>query len=132
MDIKQLLDSIRLRVSFWCKAKWPAIHECLLDIYIHPDLVKIPSNPNSLRVGGNWLRPQQGYVKFNVDGSSLGKPGQAAELIAIREAMAIFIVSCWAKTSSLIIESDSRNAINWVLNPKSAPWKWRSIISDIE
>ncbi|XVE50293.1 hypothetical protein DITRI_Ditri01bG0150200 [Diplodiscus trichospermus] len=33
---------------------------------------------------------------------------------------------------SLIIESDSRNAINWVLEPKSAPWKLRSIILDIE
>ncbi|XVE68928.1 hypothetical protein DITRI_Ditri09bG0109300 [Diplodiscus trichospermus] len=90
--IWKLLDSIWLRVSCWCKAKRPAIHECVLDIYRRPNSVKIPSNPKAIRVGGDWLRPQQAFVKFNVDGSSLGKPGQAGIGGILREHTAKWLI----------------------------------------
>ncbi|XVF83577.1 hypothetical protein PTKIN_Ptkin16aG0500400 [Pterospermum kingtungense] len=99
-------------------------------------------------------------VEFNVDGGSLGKPGSAgirgilrdhqgtdlirfskevgiiesnmAELLAIREAFILFLSSPWLNRCTLIVESDSRNAVNWVLKPESAPWRWRNIINHVE
>ncbi|XVE83990.1 hypothetical protein DITRI_Ditri16bG0133100 [Diplodiscus trichospermus] len=55
-----------------------------------------------------------------------------AELLAIKEAMMIFSGSGWANTHELIIESDSTNAIKWVLHPQNSPWKWRKFIAQIE
>ncbi|XVE82185.1 hypothetical protein DITRI_Ditri15bG0127000 [Diplodiscus trichospermus] len=87
----------------------------------------------------------KGTLKFNVDGAAKGKPGpvgiggilrdymgifgvedsNAAELIAIREAFIIFASSRWVQNHALIIESDSLNAVKWVLNPNSTPWRLR-------
>lgn len=81
----------------------------------------IPSKQASTRVGIVWTPPQVGTLKFNVDGSSIGKPGpigiggvwtnhlgchfirfsknighaksNMAEVLAIREALILFLAS---------------------------------------
>ena len=106
-----------------------------------------------------WIPPSRGYMKFNVDGSAKGKPGpvgiggvlrdnlsivkmifpksvgiedsNVAELLAVREAMRLFISSCWATSHKLIIESDSSNVVKWIRNPQSVPWSMKRIISHI-
>ena len=40
-----------------------------------------------------------------------------AELLVVREAFIIFAASKWAKTHSLLIESDSINVVNWIKCP---------------
>ena len=40
-----------------------------------------------------------------------------AKLLAIREAIHIFISSYWVHSHSLIIESDSSNVVKWIHNP---------------
>ncbi|XVF79323.1 hypothetical protein PTKIN_Ptkin14bG0212200 [Pterospermum kingtungense] len=55
-----------------------------------------------------------------------------AELLAIREAFMVFGASQWANSNTLIIESDSSNAVKWLLNPESAPWQVRSTMLHIE
>ena len=39
------------------------------------------------------------------------------ELLAMREAMHIFVSSSWVHSYRLIIESDSSNVVNWIHNP---------------
>ncbi|XVF70923.1 hypothetical protein PTKIN_Ptkin11bG0201000 [Pterospermum kingtungense] len=84
-------------------------------------------------------------VKFNVDGSSRGKLGpagiggilidhmrqvlirfskaigiedsNAAEYLAIRKALLIFISSPWVHIRKFCVESDSMNVVNWVFDP---------------
>ena len=88
-------------------------------------------------------------MKFNVDGSSKGKPRPASigrvlkdnsatikivfskavrvmesntvELLAVREALSIFASSRWVLTHRLIIESDSSNAVSWTNNSQKVP-----------
>ncbi|XVF57447.1 hypothetical protein PTKIN_Ptkin06aG0206200 [Pterospermum kingtungense] len=55
-----------------------------------------------------------------------------AELLAIREAFMLFDANHWTSSFNLIIESDSSNAVGWVLNPSSGPWNVRSIIFQTE
>ncbi|XVE89676.1 hypothetical protein DITRI_Ditri20bG0015100 [Diplodiscus trichospermus] len=54
------------------------------------------------------------------------------ELLAIREALILYASSVWAQNTALIMESDSKNAVTWVLNPKSAPWRVQKFINHIE
>ncbi|XVF82159.1 hypothetical protein PTKIN_Ptkin16aG0022400 [Pterospermum kingtungense] len=55
-----------------------------------------------------------------------------AELLAIREGLILFLSSPWAQCKELIIESDSKIAINWVNNPESAPWRIRKFVTHME
>ncbi|XVF54365.1 hypothetical protein PTKIN_Ptkin05aG0175600 [Pterospermum kingtungense] len=113
-----------------------------------------------MRLMPTWSCPPQGYLKFNVDGSSLGKPGPAgiggvlrdhrgkelicfsknigmvdsntAEFLAIREAFLLFTSSPWAPSCKLIIESDSLVAVKWTLAPVSVAWRMRNVSNHIE
>ncbi|XWS25060.1 hypothetical protein CRYUN_Cryun27aG0038400 [Craigia yunnanensis] len=40
-----------------------------------------------------------------------------AKLLAVREAMHIFLSSRWARSLKLIIEIDFANVVNWIHNP---------------
>ena len=48
-----------------------------------------------------------------------------AEIIAIKEALLIFSASKWNSSHGLIIESDSKNTVQWISNPLVVPWKIR-------
>ena len=37
-----------------------------------------------------------------------------AELLAVQEALKLFVATRWASTHRLIVESDFSNVINWV------------------
>ena len=92
-----------------------------------------------MRVARSWNSPLCGFMKFNVDKSSLGKSGPAgiggvlkdklatvkvvfsksieivdsnvAELLAVRKAIHIFLYSYWMISHKLIIENDSNNVV---------------------
>ena len=97
-----------------------------------------------------WVSPPLNFMKFNVDDFAKGKPRLAdiggvlrdwkvavkvvfskpigvadsnvAELLTVLEALRIFVASRWALSHKLIIESDSSNVVNWVINPHGSPW----------
>ncbi|XVF82522.1 hypothetical protein PTKIN_Ptkin16aG0056100 [Pterospermum kingtungense] len=54
------------------------------------------------------------------------------ELLSVREGFLLFISSQWVVSHKLIIESDSINALKWVLNPTPVPWRIKHMISHIE
>ncbi|XVE84839.1 hypothetical protein DITRI_Ditri17bG0044900 [Diplodiscus trichospermus] len=149
LDFQQLINGIKFRVASWARAKWSNIQYGVLDIVRFPQLVKTPDIVKAARPNQKWSRPQPGFLKFNVDGSALGKLGLAgiggvlrdslaswfivfsklvgtansnvAELLAIKEAMIIYSKSVWAQSPCLIIECDSKNAVFWTLNLQQTP-----------
>ncbi|XVF79235.1 hypothetical protein PTKIN_Ptkin14bG0204400 [Pterospermum kingtungense] len=159
LNICNLIDLIKLRIMHWVKAKWPTAQVDLWNFMTCLNEIQIPSNPIHIRPITSWSCPPLGYVKFNVDGASLGKPGQEgiggilcdhqgrvlirfsksigladsnlAELLAIREALIVFSSSSWA-IHGFLLESDSKIAVNWVNNPLKVPWKFQNFISQIE
>ena len=105
--------------------------------------------PRQLLTG--WQPPSLGDFKWNVDGSSLGKPGlggaggvfrdhagvvrcifsipygivdsNLAEVIAIRKALEILSLNNEFHDARVIVESDSTNVVKWV-NQSPDDWPW--------
>ncbi|XVE88825.1 hypothetical protein DITRI_Ditri19aG0099600 [Diplodiscus trichospermus] len=153
-------NALILRMALWGKAKWQNLNKNILDIFRWPQVIKIQPIKHVIRSTSCWEKPAVGCLKFNVDGSEKGQPGSAsiggvlrdhdaniklvfsksvgvadsnlAEVLAIREAFVIFSYSPWATAHTLIIESDSMNAVKWIKNPISSPWRIRGIITHIE
>ena len=48
-DLRQLMDSIKLRIASWFKAKWPSRVESLVDIVRFPNLIKVPLKAKYVR-----------------------------------------------------------------------------------
>ncbi|XVE50461.1 hypothetical protein DITRI_Ditri01bG0164000 [Diplodiscus trichospermus] len=160
LGVNQDFDQARLNLAEWTKAKWPDLCMNLQDIIHYPNNISIPVKLCQSRTTASWIGSPPGVLKFNMDGSVLGKPGPAgiggilrdhmglekirfsksvgieesnmAKLLAIREAFILLASSQWAQTNALIVESDSRNAVNWIIKPELAPWRVRKFISHIE
>ncbi|XVF25055.1 hypothetical protein REPUB_Repub13aG0180900 [Reevesia pubescens] len=85
---------------------------------------------------GYCLESQPGQLKFNIDGSSAGNPGQSdatlAELLAVKEAFLLFAASKWANSHELLLEYDNYNVVKWIISPAFVPWKMRKHLSVIE
>ncbi|KAE8711629.1 RNA-binding protein 42-like [Hibiscus syriacus] len=54
-----------------------------------------------------------------------------AELKAIRAGLLFFLSSEWGSKGRLILESDCRNALEWIKNPASCPTCFESIVREI-
>ncbi|KAE8680777.1 hypothetical protein F3Y22_tig00111366pilonHSYRG00071 [Hibiscus syriacus] len=100
-------------------------------------------------IGSCWIPPPMDYFKMNVDGavSSLGMVAGIggilrnwnrviltsfsinvgpntpilAELKAIKKGIDIFVSSVWASKGRLIVESDSKTAVEWIKYQNSVP-----------
>ena len=160
VDILQLIDCIKVRIAMWAKAKWPDKVGSINDAVRFPSLVMVEDKGRDQGDVGKWDKPQQGSMKFNVDGSARGQPGKAgiggvlrdesgsimlvfsksigiadsnmAELLTIKEAFLIFCALENLSSKRLIIESDSSNAVLWVSKPNSCPWRLRKFIMQME
>ncbi|XVF06396.1 hypothetical protein REPUB_Repub06bG0045200 [Reevesia pubescens] len=89
------------------------------------------SDPRAASRGQAVSKPRKGIVcccpgsdevKFNVDGSSIGKPGAARCGGVLRDMTGI---------KSLIMESDSLIALSWIRNKGTWPWKEWKIFKEI-
>ena len=54
------------------------------------------------------------------------------ELEAIKHAIVCFSEAGWIRKSNLIIESDSKISVSWVLNHEAKPWKLWPIFVEID
>jgi len=140
-----------------------AIHSDLP--YSPTDLIRLAdglirwSNVQSLRIDNMWSPPMANSFKWNVDGSSLGKPGPCrigvvlrnhhghllgmfsvpvgilysniAELRAIVKAIELSESNCLLHHQHLIIESNSTNDISWMHKPHNRPWKHHNLFFSV-
>ena len=155
-----IIDTIKVRIASWFKAKWPDCPNSILDFLRFPNVIQTPMKVKVRKKATPWICPPLDSLKFNVDGSARGKPGPAgiggvlrdckmrvkavfsktigvadsnlAELLAVQEALKIFASTRWASTHKLIVESDSSNVVKWVLNPHDTPWSLKRIMAHIE
>ncbi|XVF79011.1 hypothetical protein PTKIN_Ptkin14bG0184900 [Pterospermum kingtungense] len=132
----EVVDLIKLRLANWIKAKWSESTMCISELLSHPQLFKAPGKSVLPKLSSSWMKPPAGFVKFNVDGSSVGKPGMSesnmAELMAVREAIILFLSSKWVEDCSVITESDSKNVISWMKKTCSVPWRMRPVFNHIQ
>ncbi|XVF36408.1 hypothetical protein REPUB_Repub19eG0056100 [Reevesia pubescens] len=54
------------------------------------------------------------------------------KFLAIREAFLIYAASNWGKSHRLLVESDSVNAVKWVKDPESVPWRLKKFCAVIK
>ncbi|KAE8716200.1 Phospholipid-transporting ATPase 2 [Hibiscus syriacus] len=71
-------------------------------------------------IGSCWIPPPMDYFKMNVDGA-VSSLGMVAELKAIKKGIDIFVSSVWASKGRLIVESDSKTAVEWIKYQNSVP-----------
>jgi len=107
-----------------------------------------------------WSPPITNRFKWNVDGSSIGKPGpfgiddalrnhygillgifslsvgildsNIAELRAVVKAIELSASNCFLHHKHIIIESDSANIINWMNNPHNRHWIHHKLFSSAQ
>ncbi|EOY16579.1 Uncharacterized protein TCM_035385 [Theobroma cacao] len=159
-DKELIWELIKLRVATWADARWKSNSRSILDLYRYPVESYNQQKDRGQRPQTVWERPEEGMIKFNVDGAAIGCPGDAgiggllknekgetlikfskaisrgdsnlAEYLGIKEAFILFSNSIWANNYFLVIESDSRNAIKWINDPQKTPWRLRKWMLHIE
>ncbi|KAK6271152.1 hypothetical protein POUND7_008250 [Theobroma cacao] len=106
-----------------------------------------------------WEAPSLGWVKFNINGASVGDPRGAGigeilrnykgdtlmhfsnfvgvcdanyiEVLAIKEAFILFTKILRQSNFNLWVESDSMNVVIWVKNPAKTPSRHRQCMVQI-
>ncbi|EOY14430.1 Uncharacterized protein TCM_033819 [Theobroma cacao] len=121
----------RLRVAVWGNAKWPKEFPSVLDTYRQLPTKNLNKTKVKERTKVEWELPQQGQMKFNVDGAARGCP-RLTGIGAIKEAFIIFTSSRWRNDQKLVIECDSSNAVKWINQSHTAPWRMQKWLIQIE
>ncbi|XP_017981001.1 PREDICTED: uncharacterized protein LOC18592617 [Theobroma cacao] len=153
--MEQVLELARIRVAIWANAKWPRIYPSILEVYHQPPTQSQLTKKSQERKGIIWEKPDQGQMKFNVDGTARRCPGPTrigeilrgcsreakiifpkahgeadsslAKMMVVKEALLIFSVSQRNENHKLLIESDSSNIVKWTKHLNLAPWRMRQL-----
>ncbi|KAK9041513.1 hypothetical protein V6N11_016611 [Hibiscus sabdariffa] len=151
-----MYDLAVLRIGYWCKCNWLESILSVLDFTREPQACSVQDKISKRSVGVYWELPVEGAVKFNVDAAVNGVVGPtgiggvlkdhtgkillcfskyigfsdptSAELQGILEACCCFVGSQWVGTESLIIESDSEIAVNWIKRHFSVPASFKELV----
>ncbi|KAK9037405.1 hypothetical protein V6N11_022316 [Hibiscus sabdariffa] len=144
-DLVQLVFNTKMRAAWWWKAIKTDLHIHLDSIISDPSLASSFGVASSLSPAKCvWIPLRLGFLKFNVDGacSHEGKCGVGgvlrdangsklmefslsigfgspllAEILEIKLAVECFVNSPWVNRSRLVVESDSKTVVDWVLDP---------------
>ncbi|KAE8723356.1 MORC family CW-type zinc finger protein 3 isoform 2 [Hibiscus syriacus] len=149
----------RFRLAKWFLAKFPHVL-IQADLLVgDPSLAdRIPNQSFKIKKVQCWLPPAD-FFKFNMNGAvrsdglqggiggilkdsncttlatfsnGVGPgPPPLAELKAIKKGIDFFLSSYWALRGRLIIESDCKAAVDWILLPFSAPTLFSSLVGEI-
>ena len=158
-DYDSIFFLIITRLCLWLKAIHSDFPYSSSDLIRSADGLFRWSNAHSFRIHNMWSPSMINSLKWNVDGSSLGKPGPSgiggvlrnhhghllgmfsvpvgildsniAELRAIVKAIELSASNCLFHHQHLIIESDSVNAISWMNKPHNRPWKHHNLFSSV-
>ncbi|TYH14465.1 hypothetical protein ES288_A06G221900v1 [Gossypium darwinii] len=151
LDQQELFESILIRLGRWFRAKWGSTGVSLDDFLRTPQNFRVPNTHKNETKRVIWTPPPCGAVKFNVDAGVVGNNGTAGiggilsslvifsksagladpalvEVLAIKEALTIYLACKWSGTHKLIEESDCAVAVCWFRSPWNAQSCVRSII----
>jgi ribonuclease HI len=141
-DYDTLFFLIVTRLCLWLKAIEPDFPYSSSDLLRSAEGLIRWTNSQTLRTGVMWSPPMTNRFKWNVDGSSIRKPGPSgiggvlrnhhgillgifslsvgildsniAELRAVIKAIELSASNCFLHHKHIIIESDSANVISWM------------------
>jgi hypothetical protein len=150
-DYDTLFFLIITWLCLWIKAIDPDFPYSTSDLLRFAEGLIRWTNTQKLRTGVMWSPPMANSFKWNVDGSSLGKPGplgiggvlrnyngillvifslpvgildsNVAELRAVVKVIELSASNCLLHHKHIIIESDSANVISW------RPWVHHKLFS---
>jgi ribonuclease HI len=138
MEWLELAYLIKMRVGFWMKGWCPSCPYSPIDLTRDVEAVCNWRLKHTSRTCVEWNKPPYNVWKWNVDGSSRGKPGAAgigdsneAEFVAIVYALEQSMGKDWLLNGSIIIESDSVNALTWVKRKECCPWSLRFVCNKL-
>ena len=77
LDFVRAVDMVRFRVGWWFKYHGAGSKEPITVILLNIKEM-CTDNSNKKKSKGSWNPPLGRGLKFNVDGSALGKPGMAS------------------------------------------------------
>ncbi|KAL4383924.1 hypothetical protein GQ457_15G019670 [Hibiscus cannabinus] len=146
VDVSQIIYVVKSRLVFWFKAKYPNSFLSREDIIADPSLADKSKFSGQSRFSVmSWTPPPPGVLKLNVYGvvalkgrvggvggllrNSDGKclfsfirhVGQVSPLLAkilpIKIGLELFFNSDWRNIDSVIVESDNKVAVEWILYP---------------
>lgn len=140
-----------MRLGFWLKGWDKKFPNGPGDVANNLDCVRIWKKERRQRPVLDWNPPPTNKLKWNVDGSAKGKPGEAgiggvlrdeygnilgmfsayvgirdsneAEFMAIVFALEMSLQKVCVMEKELIVESDSRNTLSWANSIETCPWK---------
>ncbi|GMI86725.1 hypothetical protein HRI_002341800 [Hibiscus trionum] len=157
-DPVNLLFVTKYRIALWFLALNPECSVSLDDIICNPAVVdrKVGASLSGV-VPEAWSPPSLGFLKLNIDGAmpksgSMGGigglirdssgvwvasfseqcgfgPPIVAEIAALRRGLDLFMSIPLEKRSRLIIESDCKTLISWLVDPSSCPGAFKSGIT---
>ncbi|KAE8659457.1 hypothetical protein F3Y22_tig00116962pilonHSYRG00458 [Hibiscus syriacus] len=160
LDIISLFFTVRFRLAKWFLAKFPLITLQVDSLIGDPTLAdNLTAHKTVNNTVLSWIPPPVDFFKMNVDGAvssvwrlaGIGgilrdwnrvtltsfseKVGPAtpilAELKAIKRGIDFFLSSSWASKGRLIIESDSKTAVEWINDGISSPVFLANFVKDI-
>ncbi|KAK3206963.1 hypothetical protein Dsin_021009 [Dipteronia sinensis] len=137
-------DLIKFRVGWWFKHHGLGSNEPIASILLNIRDICVDKKKRKNHYKEEWFPPSVNGLKFNVDGSSRGKPGPAGiggvlrnangrilclfsahmgleeynttEILAIHRALELCISKPELKGRDMVIVSDSKVAVSWVNN----------------
>ncbi|KAK8492261.1 hypothetical protein V6N13_003412 [Hibiscus sabdariffa] len=77
------------------------------------------------------LRDSNGLILLDFSHSIGAGSVLLAELLAVKHAVEIFVKSLWAKRFRLIVESDSKCAVEWISSPLVVDPLFCKVVEDI-
>ncbi|KAE8678433.1 hypothetical protein F3Y22_tig00111410pilonHSYRG00088 [Hibiscus syriacus] len=160
LDKPKLFFLCRFRLVKWFLAKYPNDFIQVDSLVGDPSLADKHQtrHPKRMKVQ-EWLPPPLHFFKVNVDGAVSGDglfggmggilrdseskilgsfslavgpgPPPLAEMKAIEKGIEFFLSSEWATQGRLIIESDCKKVVDWILQPTSSPPFLRLLVQKI-
>ncbi|KAK6289370.1 hypothetical protein POUND7_000911 [Theobroma cacao] len=134
-----IFELVKVRIAWWTKAKWLNLNILVKDLMRFLNQGENHSFSAIARRQVACSRPNDGWIKFNIDSASRGNPRESSiggvlkddeeaikimftkpigvnevnmtEVLAIREAFKLFSTSKWVMNWSFLIESDLNNVI---------------------
>ncbi|KAJ9188985.1 hypothetical protein P3X46_000329 [Hevea brasiliensis] len=115
------------------------------NLLVTVDAVKCWTNQVRSRPAVSWSPLPSDSFKWNVDGSSIGKPGRSGICGVLRDSFGniICLFSCFvgiidSNAAELLVISKAlevsvnlMNAVSWFHNLESAPWRFSSVANSI-